>query len=148
MVIRKYRSLDCEEMAKLFYDTVHTVNKKDYSKEQLNVWADGDVDLESWDHRYLSSYTLVAIKDKRIVGFGNINEHAYLDMLYVHKDYQHKQIATKLCNQLEACATGKITTYASISAKSFFEKRGYRVIRENEVIRKGIMLKNYLMEKE
>lgn len=69
-------------------------------------------------------------------------------MLYVHKEYQNNQIATKLCDQLEKFVTVKITTYASISAREFFEKRGYRVIRENEVIRKGITLTNYLMEKE
>lgn len=148
MIIRKYQSLDCEEMAQLFYDTVHTINRKDYSKEQLDVWADGKVDIESWNQRYLSSHTLVAIEDKRIVGFGNIDDQGYLDMLYVHKEYQNNQIATKLCNQLEKFVTGKITTYASISVKGFFEKRGYRVIRENEVIRKGITLTNYLMEKE
>lgn len=37
MIVRKYQSLDCEEMAQLFYDTVHTINRKDYSKEQLDV---------------------------------------------------------------------------------------------------------------
>lgn len=47
MIIRKYQSLDCEEMAQLFYDTIHTINRKDYSKEQLDVWADGKVDIES-----------------------------------------------------------------------------------------------------
>lgn len=148
MIIRKFQSLDCEEMAQLFYDTVHTINRKDYSEEQLDVWADGNVDIESWNQRYLSSHTYVAIENKKIVGFGNIDDKGYLDMLYVHKDNQHKQIATKLCNQLEKFVTSKITTYASISAKDFFEKRGYRVVRENEVIRKGITLTNYLMEKE
>lgn len=49
MFIRKYRSSDCEELAGLFYNTVHTVNAKDYTKEQLNVWATGQVDLEIWD---------------------------------------------------------------------------------------------------
>lgn len=120
MIVRKYQSLDCEEMAQLFYDTIHTINRKDYSKEQLDVWADGKVDIESWNQRYLSSHTLVAIEDKRIVGFGNIDDQGYLDMLYVHKEYQNNQIATKLCDQLEKFVTGKITTYASISAKVFF----------------------------
>ena len=36
-------------MAKLFYHTVHTVNAKDYTEGQLNVWADGQVDLEKWN---------------------------------------------------------------------------------------------------
>ncbi len=45
MKLRTYRSEDCLEMAHLFYETVHTVNAKDYTQEQLNVWAAGDVDL-------------------------------------------------------------------------------------------------------
>lgn len=41
MIIRAYRPEDCGEMAELFYNTVHTVNAKDYTKEQLDVWATG-----------------------------------------------------------------------------------------------------------
>lgn len=48
MEIRKYQSTDCKEMAELFYHTVHKVNAKDYRKEQLDVWATGEVDLEKW----------------------------------------------------------------------------------------------------
>ena len=46
MMIRKYQEKDCKELAKLFYDTVHFVNCKDYTKEQLDVWATGEVDME------------------------------------------------------------------------------------------------------
>ena len=49
MHIRKYQSSDCNEIAELFYHTVHTVNAKDYSKEQLDVWATGRIDLKKWD---------------------------------------------------------------------------------------------------
>lgn len=41
----------------------------------------------------------------------------------------------------------KITTYASITAKLFFEHRGYKVVREQQVIRDGIPLSNFIMEK-
>ena len=37
MEIREYRPEDCSEMASLFYDTVHTVNAADYTKEQLDA---------------------------------------------------------------------------------------------------------------
>lgn len=37
MLIREYQSSDCDKMAELFYNTVHTINAKDYSKEQLDV---------------------------------------------------------------------------------------------------------------
>ena len=43
MKIRRYQKSDCEELAKLFYNTVHTINIQDYSVEQLNAWATGQV---------------------------------------------------------------------------------------------------------
>lgn len=46
MFIRNYESTDCKELAELFYNTVHTINAKDYTKEQLDAWASGQVDLE------------------------------------------------------------------------------------------------------
>ena len=45
MQLREYRPSDCKQLAELFYQTVHSVNSKDYTKEQLNVWATGKVDL-------------------------------------------------------------------------------------------------------
>ncbi len=39
MVIREYQPTDCKEILRLFYDTVHSVNLKDYTEEQLAVWA-------------------------------------------------------------------------------------------------------------
>ena len=48
MIIRQYQPTDCKELAELFYNTVHTVNAKDYTKEQLDAWATGKVDLKKW----------------------------------------------------------------------------------------------------
>lgn len=132
----------------MFYDTVHSVNARDYTEEQLNVWATGSVNLKEWNKSLLEHFTVVAVEDNIIVGFGDIDKMGYLDRLYVHKDYQNRGIATAICNELEHAANKvKITTYASITAKSFFEKRGYKVIKEQHVERKGILLTNYLMEK-
>ena len=51
MIIREYRSADCKELAELFYHTVHIVNAKDYTKEQLDAWATGKVDLKNGKKR-------------------------------------------------------------------------------------------------
>ena len=57
-------------------------------------------------------------------------------------------IASAICGELEKSAEGKrITTHASVTAKPFFLNRGYRVIKEQEVIRHGVALTNYVMEK-
>lgn len=148
MILRRYRSADCEEMAKLFYDTVHEVNIRDYTVEQVNAWADGNVDLAAWDKSFTEHYTVVAEENGVIVGFGDITEGGYLDRLYVHKDYQRKGIATAICDKLESYPdTDELTVHASITAKPFFISRGYTVVKEQEVVRRGVVLTNFVMKK-
>lgn len=147
MVIREYRPTDCEEIAELFYNTVHTINARDYTKEQLDVWATGRVDLEKWNQSFQEHFSIVALADKIIIGFGDIDETGYLDRLYVNKDFQGKGVATAICDKLEQVIQGKIVTHASITAKPFFYKRGYKVIKEQQVRRQGIALTNFVMEK-
>ena len=153
MKLREYRTSDCEKMAKLFYDTVHSVNAADYTAEQLNAWATGKVDLKSWDRSFQEHVTVVAIEEEngteKVVGFGDMDGSGYLDRLYVHRDYQRQGIATAICDKLEhSVKKGAYTTHASITAKPFFLKRGYQVVREQQVERCGILLTNFVMEKK
>ena len=135
--IRKYKTTDCKETAKLFYETVHSLNARDYTEEKLDVWASKDMDFEKWNKVFLDSLSIVAVCENMIVGFGNIDETGYLDRLYVHNDYQNKGIGEKIYKTLEGFVKAeKISVYASITAKPFFEKQGYRVIREHTVERK------------
>jgi len=148
MVIRKYRPSDCGALAELFYNTVHTVNAKDYTKEQLDAWASGTVDLETWNQSFEEHDSLVAVDGETIVGFGDIDQTGYLDRLYVHPDYQRKGVAAAVCDQLEQAVQGSIVTHASITARPFFEKRGYRVVKEQQSERHGIFITNFVMKKE
>lgn len=147
--LRRYTPKDCRYLAELFYDTVHTVNAKDYTQEQLCAWAPGNVDMGQWNQSFLAHTTFIAEKNGCIAGFGDIDETGYLDRLYVHKDFQGEGIATALCNALEESITGTdYSTHASVTAKPFFEKRGYRVLKAQEVWRQGVCLQNFIMVKE
>lgn len=148
MQLRNYITSDCAQLARLFYETVHSVNAKDYTKEQLNVWATGSIDLEQWNNSFLKHITIIAIEDNKIIGFGDIDKSGYLDRLYVHKDYQGIGTASAICDKLEmAVNKNVITTHASITARPFFEHRGYHIIKQQTVIRGGIPLTNYVMKK-
>lgn len=147
MTIREYQEKDCKELVDLFYQTVHTINAQDYTEEQVSAWATGNIDLLQWNSSLQEHYTLVAIEGDIITGFGDIDRNGYLDRLYVHKDYQRKRIASALCEALEDTAQGEIVTHASITARPFFEKRGYVVVKEQQVERRGVMLTNYVMIK-
>lgn len=149
MKIRRYEPDDLEQITHLFYETVHKINAKDYTGDQLNVWATGRVDRAAWDASLQSHLTYVMTEGNLITGFGDIDGTGYLDRLYVHKDFQGKGIATAICNRLESeIGTKTIITHASITAKSFFEKRGYKLVKRQEVERQGILLTNYIMQKD
>lgn len=40
-----------------------------------------------------------------------------------------------------------VVTHASVTAMPFFELRGYAVLKEQQVERKGLLLTNFVMEK-
>lgn len=88
MILREYRSADCKEIIDLFYQTVHKINIQDYTKEQVDAWANKNIDLKIWQQSLAKNYCLVAIENDLIVGFGDIDQTGYLDRLYVHKDFQ------------------------------------------------------------
>lgn len=192
MYLRKYHPSDCAALAALFYETIHTVNARDYPQEQLDAWADGHVDLDAWNESFLAHNTYVAVQEcdgaddidshasdsagtvpgktdgspanALIIGFGDMDDTGYLDRLYVHKDYQGRGVATAICDRLEeefCLSRGRLlqnsavqkrkndtfTTHASITARPFFEKRGYTVVKAQQVVRKGISIRNYIMRK-
>ena len=148
MTIRPYHSEDCDELARLFYGTVHTVNAADYTPEQLDAWATGKKPLDTWDRSFRANTTLVAESGGQIVGFADMDDGGYLDHLFVHRDFQRRGVATALCEALEAgCSCLRYTTHASITARPFFQNRGYRVVREQQVDCRGVLLTNFVMEK-
>lgn len=151
MEIKKYVTSDCAAMADLFYHTVHEVNKKDYSKEQLDAWATGRVDLEEWDKSFLEGDTFVAYEGERLVGFGDYKV-GLLDHLYVHENFQRQGVATAILREIEKIAKeqhGKeIVVHASITATPFFQSNGFSFVAGQDVEKDGIFLRNFIMEKE
>ena len=53
-------------------------------------WADGKVDLEKWNQSLREHYSVVAVDEGVIVGFGDIDRTGYLDRLFVRADCQGK----------------------------------------------------------
>ena len=88
LCLRPYRPSDCPALARLFYETVHTVNRRDYTPRQLDAWAPEEMDLAGWDRSFRGHFALVAELEGRLAGFGDICRTGYLDRLYVGKDCQ------------------------------------------------------------
>lgn len=144
MIIRAYRPEDCAQIVRLFYEAVH--ENQDYTPAQRDAWAPEIPDEESWGASLAVHRTIVAEEDGSILGFGDITDEGYLDRLFVLPAWQRRGIADALCDALEA-GFEYISVHASLTARPFFERRGYRVVRSQEVQRRGVSLRNFRMER-
>ena len=148
--IRPLTEQDIPEMQELFRSTVLTVSLKDYTKEEVEDWAScGD----SREHlkALLSKHNFIAALDNKglIIGFSSMNFAGYLHSMFVHKNWQRKGVAMSLLSEVEKMARDygvhKIYTEASITARPFFEKQGYEVIREQKAKANKLYLTNYIV---
>ena len=151
MVIRRYRTQDLPAIAALFRDSILNISINDYTPAQARAWAAAWEGLLEKDDWFSSMFTLVAECEGQIIGYGNISSEGYLDHLYVDSKLQGQGIAGAICRKLERhCLDAgiyRISVDASITARPFFEQRGYKVLREQRVSRRGQTLINYHMEK-
>jgi Acetyltransferase (GNAT) domain len=86
MLIRDYRRSDAADLARLFYETIHSVNRENYSERQLDAWAPDLPDPEVWHLRMSRSCTLVAEENDELVAFAELEPDGHLNMFYCHKD--------------------------------------------------------------
>lgn len=152
IVIRKLVEADLAACIQLFFETVHVVNAKDYTSEQLDAWAPAAM-IATYPRfqTLLSNIAYVAEINESLVGFGDMTDQGYLDRLYVHHNYQRMGIASSIVRKLEELALelgiDNINTHASITAKPFFESFGYVVCKQQEVDIRGVKLVNFIMSK-
>ncbi|MCW3080863.1 GNAT family N-acetyltransferase [Segetibacter sp.] len=155
--MEEFRILDydesmLDEMMQLFYDTVHTINARDYRKEQLNGWAPENSDKRFWQERLKKNVCKVAFIKNKMVGFTELVDDGHVDTLYVHKDFQRQKVAANLIEEILLIAGERnyrvLTTEASITAKPFFEAYGFRVTRIKKKLYNGKDFTNYKMTKE
>ena len=148
--IRPYRPDDAPAVVALFRDTIRRVNIRDYSSEQVLDWAPDEIE-QSWIDKLARRVTLVAEADGQIVGFGDLEADDRLGHLFTHADHQGRGVGRALLAALEAEAMRRgcdlIRTEASITARPFFLRQGYHLVREQVVVCRGVQFVNYQVEK-
>jgi len=152
ILIRELKEIDIPECIVLFQNTIHAVNAKDYSPTQLDAWAPKVKPKITPRWQTLSeNIAYVAEFENQMVGFGDLTRDGYLDRLFVHKDFQGQGIAAAIVQKLEERANElnlkEITTAASITAKPFFERSGFVVMKDQQVEIHGVKLTNFVMRK-
>ena len=131
IVIRNATAADAEAVHKIVLRALRETNARDYPPsviDRLVLTLPDKVasNLETW-------CAFVAIVNGQVVGTGSLNGRM-VSSVYVHPDYQGHGIATKLMDAVENAASaqsqGTLSVQSSITAKPFYAKRGFRIVRE------------------
>ncbi|MFK4448771.1 putative acetyltransferase [Caballeronia udeis] len=148
-VIRRYEAADLDAVLSVFLRSVRDVASRDYDAGQIAAWAQADPDV--WARRRLDRPTWVALIDDVITGFTDLESNGHIDMLFVDPACLRRGVASTLLDTVENAARAQrlaaLHTDASITARPFFETRGFQAIRSQVVALRGQRLTNFRMEK-
>lgn len=134
MRIRLARDEDYAAIARLHRQTIRNVNAKDYTEDQISAWS-GRSNTERFRSNADKCKRWVAVQDDKIVGFCDHSLDGEFWGLYVHKDFIGKGIGSRLLkiaeDSLKKMGFKKVHLVATVTAKEFYKKNGYRVIKKS-----------------
>jgi ribosomal protein S18 acetylase RimI-like enzyme len=134
MKIRLAKDKDYAAIARLHRQTIRNVNARDYTEDQILAWS-----TRTNAERFRSSANKckrwVAVEDDKVIGFCDYGLNGEFWGLYVHKEYIGKGIGSHLLkvaeDSLKKLGFKKISLKATITAKNFYKKQGYKVIKKD-----------------
>jgi putative acetyltransferase len=151
MKIRKYKSGEEKEIWELYRNTVLKVVSKDYDLESVKQWAPQNKDMNEWRSRLEIKQPYVAEVDGVLVGFAELEADGHIDCFYCHHLWIGKGVGKALFHRIEQEAKKQsiqnLYLEASITAKEFFLKNGFEIIKEENKNIRGAIAKRYIMTK-
>ena len=150
VTIRPYKIDDLDATIDIFLRAVREVSFRDYTPDQIAAWARVE-DPTAWGVWRSSRPTWIAETHNQPAGFADLTYDGLLDMMFVHPNFQGVGVASSLLAKVEAEAAAqglkRIHTEASKTARPFFERKGFRLVKAQQVQKRGQVLDNFLMEK-
>jgi putative acetyltransferase len=153
--IRRYVPCDLDCVLAVRRDSIRNIAARDYTPDQILAWAPDKEDRDALATRFAGTLSWVAARNARdnddLLGFINLDKGGYLDCLYIHSKHQGRGIATALLQKLEAAARDQrlslLFSNVSITARPFFEGRGFKVVAAQKVTIRNQAYDNFRMEK-
>ncbi|MBH0117026.1 GNAT family N-acetyltransferase [Salinibacterium sp. NG253] len=150
--VRPYRPADAAPTLAVFLSAVTITASADYSPQQIAAWARADErEIPVWDQSMSARNSFVALVDGEIAGFSDVSSDGYIDMMFVSPQHSRQGVAAALLDFIEVIARERaspsLSANVSVTARPFFEKRGFQVEAEQHPVLNGVELNNFTMTK-
>ena len=152
MQIRRYAPGDTETLWQLVFNTVHKINSRDYTPEQVNAWIPKEMDKSWWENEFSDKLPFILYDENSVYGYADVQRNGHINHFFISSSCQREGKGTALLNKLIHHAIGmglkEVTVEASITAKPFFEYHGFIVVREEkEAQLRGQVFHVYFMKR-
>ncbi len=151
ITIRNYERKDAHVTWELKFQTIRNINIRDYSSEQVTAWAPANFDMDVWLKRVDDMKPFIAELNDQVVGFADLQQDGYIDHFFCHADYQGIGVGRALMEHIFSTgrSNGVSRYYSSVSltARPFYERYGFRVVKEQQMEVNRLLLTNFVMEK-
>ena len=150
--VRSYRSEDANATLTAFLEAITETAAADYSPEQVAAWARPEQrTVPEWDRAMQSRNSYVALLEKQITGFSDVDSEGHIDMMFVSPRHSRRGVASALLTHLQdhALVHGLhgLSVDASITARPFFERHGFAVVSKQYPVTAGVQMTNFRMTK-
>lgn len=117
----------------MYRTAIQITAARHYDHDQIAAWVGKNIDLDRWDQKRSTAWTVVAELDRAVVGFSDLTPDGELDMLFVHPDAGGQGLARQLIMTVltETLQFSRVTTHASRAAQPVFEHFGLITDAEN-----------------
>ena len=149
MEIRKYKPGEEHAIWDIFYNSIHQINVQDYTQKQIEAWAPSDLDESIWSKKIIDINPYAVLENGIISAYANLQEDGYIDHFFCHHKYQRQGIGSFLYSRIEKIVVSngipQLRSDVSITAKPFFESKGFVVSKKQLLIMRGQELTYYKM---
>lgn len=91
--VRDYRPDDVQELANIYFNTIHKINIQHYTEEQIDVWAPAtSLETKEWEKKFSRTKPIIATVGDEIVGFAEFNPNGHIDCFYCHHEWIGKGV--------------------------------------------------------
>jgi len=148
IIVDTYREGFDNALWQVYYTAIRQGCANDYSPSQLEAWAPDDFDRQIFFNKMRELRPFTAFIDGVIAGYADLQADGYIDHFYVHGDYQRKGVGDALMARilLKGRAYPRLYSNVSNTAKPFFERHSFYVVKKQLIEVHGQYLENNAME--
>jgi putative acetyltransferase len=133
----------------IYFTAIHLVASRDYTPEQVQAWAPGDLDVDLWKSKMREINPFVADLNGELVGYADVQSNGYIDYFFVSGKHPRRGIGSLLMGRILAEAaslsTPLLTSNVSRTAQPFFQTFGFVIAEQRYPEVRGVVVPNALM---